>query len=202
MIWFTNCKVIILNALFLYVWCILLTRLFGFTHFRAWSFHMLCFFISDAFYWPDNFVHPLQHPQALVISVALYWPNYLVIPLHTLLISHALSFISDNGQIILCILCKACSCHILCLCPLHFTDQIFRCTACMTSHTHGFRIFMGFSSPTGHRAEGLLHLDFLSSTFLHNLKPCDWSDCPKARLPLVETGSNVSEEDQVWVVGV
>ena len=67
----------------------------------------------------------------------------------------------------------------------------------MTSHTHGFRIFMGFSSPTGHRAEGLLHLEFLSSTFLHNLKPCDWSDCPKARLPLVETGSNVSEEDQV-----
>ena len=30
-----------------------------------------------------------------------------------------------------------------------------------------------------------------------NLEPCDWSDCPKACLSLVENGSNVSEEDQV-----
>ena len=56
-------------------------------------------------------------------------------------------------------------------------------------------MFFSFSCPTAHSAEGLLLLDFLS--FRDNLKPCDWSDCPKARLSLVETGSNVSEEDQV-----
>ena len=33
-----------------------------------------------------------------------------------------------------------------------------------------------FSRPTAHRAEGLLHLDFLSVclSFSDNLKPCDW----------------------------
>ena len=30
-----------------------------------------------------------------------------------------------------------------------------------------------------------------------NFEPCDWSDCPKACLSLVENGSNVSEKDQV-----
>ena len=39
--------------------------------------------------------------------------------------------------------------------------------------------------------EGLLDLDFLS--FSHNLKPCDWSDCSKGFLSLVENGSNLSE---------
>ena len=56
-----------------------------------------------------------------------------------------------------------------------------------------------FSSPTAHSAEGLLHLDFpaFCNQFGHNLKPCDWSSCPKAHLLLVETGSNVLEEGQV-----
>ena len=65
---------------------------------------------------------------------------------------------------------------------------------CFIMSSSSKRIF-SFSSPTAHSADGLLLLDFLY--FRDNLKPCDWSDCPKARLSLVETGSNVSEEDQV-----
>ena len=37
----------------------------------------------------------------------------------------------------------------------------------------------------------------LSECVNYNFRPCDWSDCPKACLSLVETGSNVSEEEQV-----
>ena len=50
-------------------------------------------------------------------------------------------------------------------------------------------------------AEGLLLMEilfsvFCLSVFCDNFEPCDWSDCPKA-FSLVETGSNVSEEEQV-----
>ena len=51
-----------------------------------------------------------------------------------------------------------------------------------------------------HRAEGLLLMEILSVCLFSvcdNFEPCDWSDCPKACLSLVETGSNVSEEEQV-----
>ena len=54
------------------------------------------------------------------------------------------------------------------------------------------QVLLSFLSPTAHSAEGLLLLDFLS--FCDNLKPCDWSDCPKACLSLVGTGTNVLEE--------
>ena len=37
----------------------------------------------------------------------------------------------------------------------------------------------------------------MAALFLTHFEPCDWSDCPKAHLSLVETGSNVLEEEYV-----
>jgi hypothetical protein len=49
-------------------------------------------------------------------------------------------------------------------------------------------------------AEGLPLMEIPFSVCLlvcDNFEPCDWSDCPKGCLSLVETGNNVSEDEQV-----